>query len=241
MTEPVLVSSRELAQLFACSVRMIEKLTTAGVIVRVRQGRYDRDASITAYICQLRTHAAGRQNAPMKDQALAALIRLRDAQTARIEDQRRREEVAVIERSEHHRLVALTAFSFRAAMQDASDIIGRRLGLDKASWDFVQGTIDARLVHYTGLAANRMGLPEQELGILLGQIRENYIAPEGGWLHPSQSRCRRPIRTAKAHYVRDRTLDQWPSAPSRWRIRHDHPRNGRNPPPLSRRLCATGR
>ena len=58
---------------------------------------------------------------------------------------------------------------------------------------------------------------------------------------PVNTRCRRPIRTAKAHYVRDRTLDQWPSAPSRWRIRHDHPRNGRNPPPLSRRLCATGR
>ena len=120
----------------------------------------------------------------MKEQALAALIRLRDAQTARIEDQRQREEVAVIERSEHHRLVALTAFSFRAAMQDASDIIGRRLGLDKASWDFVQGTIDARLVHHTGLVASRVGLPEQELALILGQIRENYVAPLGGWLHP---------------------------------------------------------
>ena len=153
MTEPVLVNSRELSRLFACSVRMIEKLAAAGVIVKVRPGRYDRDAATTAYICHLRTHAAGRQPLPMKEQALAALVRLRDAQTARIEDQRHREEAAIIPQGASP-LVALTASG------SGRDARRRHYRQILKRWDFVQGTIDARLVHHTGLAANRMGLPE---------------------------------------------------------------------------------
>ena len=184
MTIALEVTTTDLMGLFDCSRSTITNLQRIGVLTPTRRGHYDLRQASRAYSQHHRKVASQHYPTDLKEAVLASLVRLRDAQTARVEALRHREEVAVIERSEHHRLVALTAFSFRAAMQDASDIIGRRLGLDKTSWDFVAQTIDARLVHYTGIAANRMGLPEQELGILLGQIRENYLTPDGGWLHP---------------------------------------------------------
>lgn len=186
MTEPVLVNSREVAALFGCSIRLVEQLAAEGVIAKVKPGRFDRDSATRSYIGHLRTIAAGRAPMPIKEQAQLELVLLRRAQRERIEDQRRREEVAIISREEHHRALALTAFSFRAAFQDVSDKIGRRLQLTKADWSFVEGLIDATLVHHVGLVASRAGLPEQELALILGQIRENYIEPPGGWLNPDQ-------------------------------------------------------
>jgi phage terminase Nu1 subunit (DNA packaging protein) len=57
MTE---ATSGELAELFGCSTRQIEALAQKGIIVRLSRGRYDRDASTTAYIRHLREQAASR-------------------------------------------------------------------------------------------------------------------------------------------------------------------------------------
>jgi phage terminase Nu1 subunit (DNA packaging protein) len=178
MTIAPIVSADELADLFDCDRRTISNLQKAGVIKPVSRGRFDlRDAS-RAYARHHRAIAAQHNTKDAKEAALHALTALRDAQRGLIEDRRHREETQTVPREEHQRQVALCAFSFRAAFQDVSDIIGRRLNLGKTDWDFVEHLIDGTLVHHTGQAASRMGLPEEALGILTDTIRENYVLPE---------------------------------------------------------------
>jgi phage terminase Nu1 subunit (DNA packaging protein) len=178
MTIALIVSAEELADLFDCTTRTISSLQRAGVIKPVSRGRYDlRDAS-RSYSNHHRAIAGQHNTGNAKEAALAALTALRTSQRELIEDRRRREEVQTIPREEHQRQIALCAFSFRAAFQDVSDIIGRRLNLSKADWDFVEQLIDGTLVHHTGQCANRMGVPEDILGILTDTIRENYKMPQ---------------------------------------------------------------
>jgi hypothetical protein len=125
----------------------------SGVIKQISRGRYDlRDAS-RSYSKHQRTIAAQHNTKDVKDAALTELMLLRRSQRELNEDRRRREDVQVISREEHQRQVALCAFAFRAAFQDVSDIIGRRLNLSKSDWDFVEQIIERTLVHHTGQSA----------------------------------------------------------------------------------------
>ena len=54
------VSAAVLAQLLTVAPRTLRKLVTAGIVVRVGRGLYDRDASTTNYIVHLRELAASR-------------------------------------------------------------------------------------------------------------------------------------------------------------------------------------
>jgi phage terminase Nu1 subunit (DNA packaging protein) len=68
------VSASVLAELFKVDERTIRKLATAGIVVRVGRGFYDRDASTTNYIVHLRELAAGRSRHAAS--AIAELNRL---------------------------------------------------------------------------------------------------------------------------------------------------------------------
>jgi phage terminase Nu1 subunit (DNA packaging protein) len=177
-TTPIIVNTETLADFFACSTRTIATLQRAGILKPVSRGRFDLRDATRAYLEHHRAAAAQHNSKDAKEAALHALTALRTSQRELIEDRRRREETQTIPRDEHQRQVALCAFSFRAAFQDVSDIIGRRLNLSKEAWDFVEQIIDATLVHHTGQAANRMGVPEDVLGILTDTIRENYKMPQ---------------------------------------------------------------
>jgi phage terminase Nu1 subunit (DNA packaging protein) len=54
------VSTADLAQLFDCSARQIQRLATEGIVVRLGRGRFDAEASTANYIRSLRQTAAGR-------------------------------------------------------------------------------------------------------------------------------------------------------------------------------------
>lgn len=56
-------SGGELADLFRVSVQTITKLAREEIVVRKGRGKYDREKSITNYICHLRDTAAGRGGA----------------------------------------------------------------------------------------------------------------------------------------------------------------------------------
>jgi len=56
-------SATELARLFSATVQTITKLAREGIVVRKGRGKYDREKSITNYICHLRDTAAGRGGA----------------------------------------------------------------------------------------------------------------------------------------------------------------------------------
>lgn len=53
-------SAGELVRLFQATVQTITKLAREGIVVRTGRGKYDREKSITNYICHLRDTAAGR-------------------------------------------------------------------------------------------------------------------------------------------------------------------------------------
>ena len=145
--------------------------------MKIGSGKFDLLKSTSLYVVHLREIAANCNTKDAKEAALHALTALRNSQRELIEDRRRREETQTVPREQYHHEIALCAFSFRAAFQDVSDIIGRRLGLSKVDWDFVEQLIDGTLVHHTGQAASRMGLPDEALGILTDTIRENYQMP----------------------------------------------------------------
>lgn len=56
-------SAPELASLFSATVQTITKLAREGIVVRTSRGKYDREKSITNYVCHLRDTAAGRGGA----------------------------------------------------------------------------------------------------------------------------------------------------------------------------------
>lgn len=178
------VSTADLMDFFACGRTTINTLTKMGILQQTRRGHYDLREASRAYSLHHRAIAAQHNPQDLKQAALSELVALRRSQRIRNEKAMEREEATTIDRAEHQKIVALVAFSFRAAMQDASDIIICRLRPDKEAQEFIEGVINGRLAHHTGQAANKMGMPETELQIMLAEIRSAFIEPPWGWIHP---------------------------------------------------------
>ena len=138
------VSTTELMDLFDCGRTTIVNLMKSGVIKRTRRGHFDLREASRAYARHHSAVAGQHHPQSTKEAALAELVALRRAQRTRIEKATEREEVAVISREEHHRSLAICAFSFRAAFQAVSDKIGRRLNLSKSIGTSSRGWLIAR-------------------------------------------------------------------------------------------------
>ena len=53
-------SVEDMARLFGCDIRTLQKLAAAKIIIKAGHGRYERDASTKAYVAHLREMASGR-------------------------------------------------------------------------------------------------------------------------------------------------------------------------------------
>jgi phage terminase Nu1 subunit (DNA packaging protein) len=85
MNSPIIITTAELAKIFAVNERTIAKLVVAGVIEKVRPDRHDLIASVTRYVSWLCAAAAQHNTKDAKEAALQALTALRDAQRFNIE------------------------------------------------------------------------------------------------------------------------------------------------------------
>jgi len=83
-------TSEQLAALWDCDTRQIERLARRGIAVRIGRGRYDAPLSTKNYIAHLREQAAGRVGVTGKD-AVAANIAFKESQT-RLNDQKFKKE-----------------------------------------------------------------------------------------------------------------------------------------------------
>jgi phage terminase Nu1 subunit (DNA packaging protein) len=80
----------QMAQLWACDVKQVERLSRRGIAVRLARGRYDMATSTKNYIMHLREQAAGRTGISGAD-AVAANVDFKRSQT-KLNDQKFRKE-----------------------------------------------------------------------------------------------------------------------------------------------------
>ena len=98
MTEPAIVTVKELAFLLDCSPTRIRKLAAEGTVKKLAHDRYDRDASITGMVKRLRDLVERRGAVdPANQQANA---RLRTAKTQLLEARFRREAGQLVDAAE---------------------------------------------------------------------------------------------------------------------------------------------
>lgn len=79
------VRKSRLAELFSCSPRTIQDLEDKGLVIKLRRGYFDEDASITNYVKHLREKAAGRQGEDGKIDVVAEGALLKRVQREEVE------------------------------------------------------------------------------------------------------------------------------------------------------------
>jgi phage terminase Nu1 subunit (DNA packaging protein) len=89
MNSPIIVITSELAKIFGTHERTIAKLVVAGVIAKVRPGKFDLIDCTSRYVAWLRNAASQHNTFDDKKAALQALTALRDAQRFNIETKSR--------------------------------------------------------------------------------------------------------------------------------------------------------